>query len=391
MATLLLLLIYLAFISLGLPDALLGAVWPVMQPDLQVPYSFAGIIQVLITGGTIVSSFLSGFVIRRFGTGKVTAVSVGLTAAALLGFAFAPSFWWILIVAVPLGIGAGSVDAGLNTFVANNYKSHHMSWLHSFWGVGALGGPLVLSFLLSQGFSWRFGYKSIGVFQVVLVAILAAAIPLWNNVSKKKNPGQNNNSNEEHSDLGFIGALKIKGVPMALLVFLFYCGIESSMGLWGGSFLYKVKGMDPAIAARWVSFFFAGITLGRFITGFLTFKLSNNALIHSGALLVLAGVLFMVLPLALPLTLCGFLLVGFGCAPIFPSMLHETPIRFGKRNSQLIMGFQMGVAYIGASVLPPLFGFIAGATALHLLPFFLLAYILLLLFGFERLRLITKI
>ena len=386
MATLLLIIIYIAFISLGLPDALLGSGWPVMQPDLNVPYGFAGFIQVIISGGTILSSMFSGLLLKRFGTGKLTTLSVALTAVALLGFSLAPSFLWILPAAIPLGLGAGAVDAGLNAYVADHYESRHMSWLHSFWGVGALGGPMILSVLLHKGFPWRSGYRSVGIFQCILVFVLIAAIPLWDKVKSRK-------SAEGVTELGdqvsFLGALKIKGVPMALLVFLFYCGIESSMGLWGGSFLFKVKGLNPAETASWVSFFFGSITLGRFLTGFLTYRWSNNTLIRRGAIIVLSGILLMLLPLSLPLTLLGFLMVGFGLAPIFPSMLHETPVRFGKENSQAIMGFQMAVAYMGATFLPPLFGFIASERALYLLPCFLLGYIVFLIICFERLRMIT--
>ncbi len=388
MATLLLLIIYVAFISLGLPDTLLGASWPVMQPDMQVPYGFAGIAQMLISGGTIVSSMFSGFLLKRFGTGKLTAVSVGLTAGALLGYAMAPGFGWILAASIPLGLGGGAVDAALNAYVANHFESRHMSWLHSFWGVGALGGPFILSIVLRQGFPWRVVYKSVGIFQILFVVALIAAIPLW---SKVKARNSNDEHEQEHSSLSLFSALKIRGVPTALIVFLFYCGIETTMGLWGGSFLYKVEGLDPADAAKWVSFFFGGITIGRFLTGFLTYKLSNNVLIRSGALIILSGVALMLLPLPLYITQAGFLLIGFGCAPIFPSMLHETPVRFGKSNSQSIMGFQMAVAYIGTTFLPPLFGLAAGSTRMFLLPVFLFGYIALLLVSFERLRLVTEI
>ncbi len=382
MATLLLLIIYTAFISLGLPDALLGAGWPVMQPELKIPYGAAGIIQMSISGGTIISSMFSGFLLKRLGTGKLTTISVTLTAAALFGFAFAPSFLWILAAAIPLGLGAGAVDAGLNAYVANHYESRHMSWLHSFWGVGALGGPLVLSILLRSGFSWRTGYKSVGTFQVFLVLILFIAIPLWSKVKTRAVADSGENTENQSS---FWSSLKVKGVVKALLIFLFYCGIEASMGLWGGSFLFKAKGMEPAKAAVWVSVFYGSITAGRFITGFLTYMWSNNRMIRTGVLIILAGVLLILLPLPIYLTLSGFIIVGLGCAPIFPSMLHETPARFGKEHSHAVMGFQMAAAYIGATFLPPLFGFLASAKAIHILPVFLLGYILLLMFCFESL------
>jgi len=382
-ATLLLVLIYIAFISLGLPDALLGAGWPVMQPELGVPFSFAGLASMTISGGTILSAVFSSRVLKRFGTGRVTAVSVALTAVALFGFALTPSFWWLLGAAIPLGLGAGAVDSGLNAYVAAHYQSRHMSWLHSFWGVGALSGPLVLSALLAQGTSWRIGYLSIAILQVVLVVILVLAVPLWDKV-RGRALGDAPPVDPPHQPLFF--PLKLKGAKLALVAFFLYCGVESTMGLWGGSFLFKTKALDPATAATWVSLFYASITLGRFLTGFVTFHLSNKDLIRTGGLVVLGGVILMLLPLPLGFTLAGFLLVGLGCAPLFPCMLHETPDRFGAGNAQAIMGFQMAVAYIGATFLPPVFGFIASATTLALLPAFLLGYILLLILSSEVLR-----
>ncbi len=387
----LLVLIYVAFISLGLPDAMLGAGWPKMQAEFAVPYGLAGLVQMIVSGGTIVSSLLSGRMLGRFGTGRITAFSVGLTAAALFAFSCTPSFWWLLLAALPLGLGAGAVDAGLNAFVAAHYESRHMSWLHCFWGVGALSGPLVLSAFLAGGGSWRFGYLSIAVLQTVLVGVLIAALPLWETV-KSRSAGEEQAVHEtQATDQGnghppLLFPLRLKGALWTLASFLLYCGIETTMGLWGGSFLFKIKGLDVAATARWVSFFYGSITLGRFLTGFVTYRVSNGNLIRAGVLTILAGVILLLAPLPLPLSLTGFLLVGFGCAPIYPCMLHETPVRFGAKNAQALMGFQMAVAYIGSTFLPPLFGFIASATTLALLPAFLLAYVGLLLVGSERVR-----
>ncbi len=381
-ATLLLVLIYAAFISLGLPDALLGSAWPVMQPELASPYSYAGLAQMLISGGTILSSVLASRLLARFGTGRVTAASVLLTAVALLGFALAPSFWWLLPAAIPLGLGAGAVDAGLNAYVASHYESRHMSWLHSFWGVGALSGPLVLSALLTRGHGWRSTYLVIAVLQSLLVAVLVLAVRLWDKVPQR-GPAEPPRAAAPRS---LLFPLKLEGVGLALLSFFFYCGVEATMGLWGGSFLFKVKGLAPADCATWVSVFYASVTVGRFLTGFATYRLRNETLIRGGVVTILAGVVLMLLPLPLPSVFAAFVLVGLGCAPVFPCMLHETPARFGAANAQAIMGFQMAVAYVGSTLLPPLFGFVASATSLALLPWFLAGYATALLVASQRLR-----
>jgi len=387
MAILLLILIYIAFISLGLPDALLGAGWPVIQPEFGVGYGFAGLVQMAVSGGTIVSSFLSGRVLARFGTGRVTAISVAFTCVALFGYAFAPSFLWLLVFAVPLGLGAGAVDSGLNAYVAAHYESRHMSWLHSFWGIGALSGPLVLSALLSRGLAWRKGYLGIAIFQLVLVIVLVLAVPLWDKIKERLSMGQ---LPEKGSQRALLSSLSVKGVGLALTVFFFYCGVESTMGLWGGSFLFLTKGMDAAAAATWVSLFYASITLGRILSGFITFRVSNSNLIRTGSLVVLAGVVLMLVPGPQALSPMGFVLVGFGCAPIFPCMLHETPVRFGVAQSRAIMGIQLAVSYIGATILPLLFGFIAANITLALLPVFLVVYSIILLASSEMLRMRTS-
>lgn len=362
---------------------MLGAGWPAMQSNLGVPYVFAGILHVIIAGGTIVSSAFAGRILGKFGTGKVTAFSVGLTAVALFGFSCGFSFGWLLLAAIPLGLGAGAVDAGLNAFVASHYESRHMSWLHCFWGVGALAGPLVLSAFLLRGHSWRLGYLTIAVFQTFLVVVLVAAIPLWAKV-RSRIPADPQKTEPPHQP--FARLLEIRGVKWTLATFLFYCGIEATIGLWGGSFLFKVKGLGAASAALCSSIFYASITLGRFLTGFLTLRVPNAILIRAGALIVLAGVALMLVPGPLALSLAGFVLSGFGCAPIFPCLLHETPARFGEKNAQALMGLQMAIAYVGLTFLPPLFGFLAASTSLALLPVILTAYACVLFIGTERTR-----
>lgn len=378
MPILLLLIIYIAFISLGLPDSLLGSAWTVMHKDLNVPLGMAGLLSMTVSGGTIFSALFSHRIINRFGTGKVTFVSVMATALALLGFSQAPSVFWMFLLAIPLGLGAGSVDAGLNNYVALHYKPHHMSWLHSFWGIGATLGPVIMAQSLLIFGSWRNGYLSIGLIQTALVVLLFATLPLWNKV-----PGRQDLDHEEQSAEQETGEsvhykknslFHIPGVVYSLLAFFCYCGLEASVGLWGSSFLVQERGLTAVTAARWISLYFAGITIGRFITGFVTMKMSNRKLILVGQIVALLGVLMILIPLPSGLTITGLILIGLGCAPIFPCMLHETPKRFGKSLSQQIMGLQMAGAYVGMLVLPPLFGLVQSAVGMAILPVFLILY-----------------
>jgi fucose permease len=389
MATFFLIIIYLAFISLGLPDSLLGVSWSLMQSEFGAQFETAGWLFMTIAGGTIISSFASGALLKRFGTGIVTFVSVLMTAGALLGFHFSPSIFGLFICAIPLGLGAGAVDAGLNNYVASHYKAHHMSWLHCFWGVGATLGPVIMAQYISGQNSWRSGYLAIAGLQFVLVVILFFTLPLWNKVD-----GNNIDTaakEQENTTSGLHGAdakkpLQIRGVKLALLSFLFYCGAEATMGLWGSSFLVNVKGLSVEVAAKWVSLYYAGITIGRLITGFITLKIHNRTLIRMGQLIALVGAALLFLPLPSTFSLVGFIMVGLGLAPIFPCMLHETPKRFGKKHSQTIMGYQMAVAYTGSTFLPPLLGFIAAHSTIGIFPFFIAGFIAIMLLGSEKLN-----
>ncbi len=399
MATLLLIVIYLAFISLGLPDALLGVAWPIMQVDFAMPVGMAGLVSLTISANTILSSLLSGRVLKRFGTARVTFVSVLMTALALLGIAFAPSFWWLVLLAIPLGLGAGSVDAGLNDYVARNYAARHMNWLHCFWGVGAMSGPILISRIISQGDSWQRGYLAVAVLQFALVGLLLVTLPVWQKVGHATGapaaplapaaPGAATAPTRRTPTSmlrSIFRPLRIPGVAPVLVVFFFYCGIESTVGLWGSSFLVRVKGVEVATAAAWVSLFYAAITLGRLVSGFVSMRVSSKALMRTGELAILLGVLLLFLPLPASVAMASLVLIGLGCAPIFPSMLHETPARFGNAEAQNIMGFQMAMAYVGASLLPPLFGTIAAATTFALFPIFILGYILLMLVNSEQIN-----
>lgn len=379
MLTVLLVIIYIAFISLGLPDAILGSAWPMIYEEFNVPISAAGIATMIICGGTILSSFWSGKLIKRFGTGKVTAGSVFLTAIALLGTCMAPNFLWICLLGIPMGIGAGAVDAALNNFVALHYEARHMNWLHCFWGIGATAGPLVMSAYLAQQGSWRMGYGAIGIFQAVLVVGILASLPLW----KKFEGSVVNEDEEEKVDISVKNLLKLKGAKPALVGFFCYCAVELTTGLWVSSYLVVSKGISADKAARWVSLFYLGITLGRLVAGFLAMKFNNKQMIRMGQMICILGTGFLLVPLELGQFL-GIICIGLGCAPIYPAMLHETPNRFGKEMSQGIMGIQMAVAYVGNTLVPPLFGVIAKAMTFDILPYFLLGLIVVMWITSER-------
>ncbi|WP_285766109.1 MFS transporter [Peribacillus sp. SI8-4] len=395
MATFFLVIIYLAFISLGLPDSLLGVAWPVMSEEYGAPLETAGWLFMTIAAGTILSSLASGFVLKRFGTGVVTLVSCLLTAGSLLGIHFAPSVFWLFIFAIPMGIGAGSVDAGLNNYVATHYKAHHMSWLHCFWGVGATLGPIIMAQSISGQHSWRSGYLVIAGIQFALVIILFFTLPLWNKIAKNSAAAISEEKGGRAGALHEEAAkqtkpLQIKGVKLALFSFLFYCGAEATIGLWGSSFLVNVKELPVDVAAKWVSLYYAGITIGRFITGFITLKVTNRTLIRVGQVTAIVGTALILLPVPHGFLLAGFIMIGLGFAPIFPCMLHETPARFGKEHSQTIMGLQMAMAYTGSMSMPPLLGFLAAHTSIGIFPFFIALFVAAMLLSSEKLNHLIK-
>lgn len=365
-------LIYLAFISLGLPDSLLGSSWPIMNLDFGVPIGNAGFISILISGGTIISSLFSHRLIRLFGTGKVTVASVAMTAMALFGFSISPSFLWLLACAIPLGLGAGAVDSGLNEFVAEHYEAKHMNWLHCFWGVGAMLGPVLISLLVQWGHTWRSGYSSISIIQFALVILLLFSLPMW---KKYETPsaGHLNEAHQNKDKHGLITIFRSKGSVFIMLSFLLNTTVEATMMLWGASYLVKMKDVLPESAAGWVSLFFLGITAGRMISGFVSMKLSNETLIRIGTLFTIIGFILMLLPLPSSFAICAFIMVGLGLAPIYPSMLHQTPVYFGKANAQAIMGMQMSFAYTGTTLIAPLFGQLFAHVSFSLMPYVLLS------------------
>ena len=365
MVHLLLAIIYMAFISLGLPDGLLGAAWPSMVPELGTPVSFAGVIFVIISVGTVVSSLLSQRLNLRFGPGRVTAFSVAMTAAALFGFASCRSAWQLCLWALPYGLGAGSVDACLNNYVALHYASRHMSWLHCMWGIGASVGPYIMGAVLSAGRHWSAGYRSIGVLQLALTALLLLSLPLW-----KK--GEEQGEGEKAKPLRLKEILAIPGAKPLLLAFFCYCALEQTMGLWAGSYLALYRSFTPERAAGFTGLFFLGITLGRALNGFLTIRFSDSFLTRTGFVIMALGIAAVLLPLGDALALAGLVLVGLGCAPVYPCIIHATPARFGAGRSQAVIGILMAGAYLGNCLMPPLFGLIAKHISIGLLPPYLL-------------------
>ena len=371
MASLLLPVIYLAFISLGLPDSLLGSAWPSMYTELGASLSWAGIVSMIISVGTIVSALCSERLNLRLGTGGVTFLSVMLTAVALLGFSLSTSFWQLCLWAVPYGLGAGSVDAALNNYVALHYESRHMSWLHCMWGVGASIGPVIMGRALAGG-TWQGGYRTIALLQFALTAVLLLSLRLW------KRP-QANVEGADFKPHPIPELLRRPGVPQVLLCFFCYSALEATAGMWAASYCTLVRGIDAETAARWASLFYVGITIGRGVCGFLTMKISDQNMIRLGQALIAAGVVLVLAPLGQGTLFAGLITVGLGCAPIYPSIIHETPVNFGRDVSMSMTGLQMATAYVGSCLMPPLFGLLAQYVTPTLYPWFL-AVILALMF-----------
>ena len=376
--------IYLAFISLGLPDALLGSAWPSIYPAFHVPVSYAGIISMIIAAGTVVSSLQSDRLTKKLGTGKITAISVATTAVALFGFSVSHSFPALCLWAVPYGLGGGSVDAALNNYVALHYESRHMSWLHCMWGVGASIGPYIMGYALSNKQGWPMGYCYIAIFQVGLTAILIISLPLWKQLHKKEHARQSaSGSGNTLPTLTLKQIFQIPGAREILFAFFCYSAVEQTSSLWASSYLVLHLGYSSGKAAGFASLFFIGITIGRGISGFITFKLNDSQMIHLGESIILLGVLAMLLPLGKTVALAGLILIGLGCAPIYPSIIHSTPAHFGADKSQAIIGVQMASAYIGTCLMPPLFGIIARFISITLFPLYLGLFLCIMFFMYE--------
>lgn len=378
-STALLMMIYLSFISLGLPDSMLGSAWPAMNVSLNAPLWGAGLVQMLISFCTIISSLNSAKLIRRFGTGKLTAISVATTALALLGFSLAKNYAFLLLMAVPLGLGAGAVDAGLNNYVALHCEAKHMSWLHCFWGIGTIIGPMILSAVLRIGGSWATGYRAVGLIQCAVSALLFATLGMWKH---------GNIQQEEHGAkaLSVWEVLSLPGAKAGMVTFLCYCAVESTLGLWGATYISQVRGVDEATAASFGAMFYIGITVGRAISGFMAMKLLPKQMVRVGQALLALGCIFMMIPAGSTLSGIGLVVCGLGCAPIYPNIIQDTPVNYGTENSQAAIGVQMAFAYVGSTFLPSIFGALAGVGGYGLLPYFAISICVLMtvLFGIQK-------
>ncbi|MFR9259492.1 MAG: MFS transporter [Christensenellales bacterium] len=378
--------IYLSFISLGLPDSMLGSAWPAMNVSLNAPLWGAGLVQMLISFCTIISSLNSAKLIRRFGTGKLTAISVATTALALLGFSLAKNYAFLLLMAVPLGLGAGAVDAGLNNYVALHCEAKHMSWLHCFWGVGTIIGPMILSAVLRVGGSWATGYRAVGLIQCAVSVLLFATLGMW----KRGNIQQ-----EEYGAkaLSVWEVLSLPGAKAGMVTFLCYCAVESTLGLWGATYISQVRGVDEATAASFGAMFYIGITVGRAISGFMAMKLLPKQMVRVGQTLLALGCIFMMIPAGSTLSGIGLVVCGLGCAPIYPNIIQDTPVNYGTENSQAAIGVQMAFAYVGSTFLPSIFGALAGVDGYGLLPYFAISICVLMtvLFGIQKKIVETKV
>lgn len=382
MYLLLLAVIYLAFISLGLPDSLLGSAWPTIRTALDVPLSYMGFVSMIISGGTIISGLMSERLTKKFGTKYVTLISVLLTAIALFGFSTVKEFYQLCLWGIPYGFGAGAIDAALNNYVALHYKSKHMSWLHCFWGVGTIVSPYVMSYALVHS-NWSNGYRTVSYLQFGIAAVILLTLPFW---KANKSADEAENSGEL---LGLKGALKTKGVPYLLTGFFAYCAAEATTMLWASSYLEGVRGATKDEAAAFGSLFFIGITAGRFLSGFISDKIGDNRMIRIGTSIALLGVVMIILPLKTT-SLIGFIVIGLGCAPVYPCIIHSTPRNFGAENSQGIIGIQMASAYVGSTFMPPVFGLIANHISLKLMPLYLAFFFILLLVMLSKTEKATK-
>ena len=408
MFSILLFMIYLAFVSLGLPDALLGSAWPIMYQEFAVPVSYSGTVFMIICGGTILSSLNSEKLNRRFGTGKITAISVFLTAIALFGFSISHSFLMLCLFAIPYGLGAGSVDAALNHYVALHYSSRHMSWLHCMWGLGASVGPYIMGFVLQRGEPWNRGYLIVSIIQFILAIILFCSLSLWKknpeeltenaaSTAKQEAPKQEAPKQEapkqeapKQKALSLKEVFAIPGAKESLASFYGYCALEQTVGLWAGSFMVLALGMEEKLAASYVALFYFGITFGRFLSGFFTMKWKDEQMVLGGSAIVFFGIFLLFTPWSKAMVLPALILIGLGCAPVYPSVIHSTPYNFGVEHSSALIGAQMAAAYVGTLIMPPLFGVLGRSFSMKLFPYYSMFLLLFMVFTYRRMLQVTK-
>lgn len=379
MFSFLLLLIYLVFISLGLPDTALGSAWPSIYPDFEVPVSYASILTIIVPVCTIISSLNSDRLTRRFGTGKVVTFSVLLSALGLIGYSISSEFWMLCLFAIPYGLGAGGIDSAVNNYAASNYSSKHMNWLHAMWGIGATIGPLIMGYTLSSGDSWNKGYLILGIIQSVLLIVLFITLPLW---KKTNNESEDINVSKP---LTIKQTLMLKGALTLLLCFFCYSAVEQTIMLWCGSYLVLHLNIFEEIAASFSSLFVVGMTIGRIISGFISTKLNEKKMIRLGSIFMVLGLILMILNLGNIISFIGIGLLGLGCAPIYPSIVHSIPVYFGKDKSQAIIGIQMAFAYLGIVLMPSLFGLIVEYVGIYFLSIYLLIFTVLMIILHELL------
>lgn len=372
MYTLLIALIYLAFISLGLPDSLLGSGWPVIHAELDVPVSYMGIISMTISGGTIISSLVSDRVTKKFGTCAVTAASTALTALGLFGFWLSDSFWMLIVSSLPYGLGAGAIDAALNNYVALHYSSRHMSWLHCFWGVGTIASPFIMSYAIAN-MTWHAGYMIVGCIQLAIAVLIIVTRPVWKATARGETQARRGGT-------GLKSALMVKGVPFLLIAFFAYCAAEATAMYWASTYFAEVKAIGAERAAQFASLFYIGMTAGRFVSGFVTDRLGDRKMIAIGTCILTVGIIVLFLPIeGEAAALSAFIVIGLGCAPIYPSIIHSTPSNFGLENSGAIIGIQMASAYVGSTFIPPLFGLLGNHLGFGIMPAFLIAFFALMI------------
>ena len=378
MIGLLIAIIYLSFFGLGLPDSMLGAAWPTIFAEMDVPVSGAGIISAIIAFGTIISSLASDRVTRKLGASRTTAISVAITALALLGFGISTKFWHLCLISIPYGLGAGSVDAALNNYVSLHFSSKHMNWLHCMWGLGAAVGPTIMGAVLTGGGGWHLGYVIVSIIQIVISTILFISLPIW------KKPMKVSAAEAKTTDkpLSFKEIFGIRGVKAVMVTFFAYCALEVTVTLWASSYLNLEKGIDSDTAALWGSLYVLGITLGRAISGFISIKLNDTQMMRLGEGIMVGGLILLFLPLPNAFSLIGLVIFGIGSAPIYPSIIHSTPARFGETRSQALIGVQMASAYTGTCLMPPLFGLIANHISIKWFPLYigLLTVIMIVMF-----------